>query len=151
MGKSKESFNKKEREKKRRKKKKEKQERRALRKAEKEESSSKTTDTYSYVDENGHLTSTPPDPSKKKKIKAEDIIIGIPPTGKTPVETVKKGKVKFFNEEKGYGFITEANSRESVFVHVNDCSEPLQENDSVTFEVEIGLKGPKAVNVTITK
>lgn len=150
MGKSKESFSKKEKEKKRRKKKQEKLERRERRKAEKAERGTKTfEEMLSYVDENGHLTSTPPDPSKKKKVKAEDIIIGIPPKDDTPEETTRQGKVNFFNDSKGYGFITDANSGESVFVHVNNVDFSIQENDRVTFEVEMGPKGPSAVNVKL--
>ncbi|MEM7105907.1 MAG: cold shock domain-containing protein [Bacteroidota bacterium] len=149
MGKSKESFNKKEREKKRRKKKLEKQEKRALRKAEKSENKEKPKTIFSYVDEDGNLTSTPPDPAKKQKIKAEDIVIGIPPKEEIPEEAIKKGKVKFFNDDKGYGFIIDNSTGESIFVHVNDCAVDLQENDQVTFEVEMGPKGPKAVNVVL--
>ena len=94
----------------------------------------------SYVDENGNLSSTPPDPAKKKKIKAEDIILGVPPSDKTAVETVRNGQVKFFNDEKGYGFIIDLDTKDSIFVHVNNTEEPIQENDKVTFEVEMGPK-----------
>ena len=68
MGRSQESFSKKEKEKKRRKKKQEKRERREQRKAEKEERGAVSfEDMLAYVDENGNLTSTPPDPSKKER------------------------------------------------------------------------------------
>ena len=109
MAKSQESFNKKEKEKKRRKKKKEKQERRAQRKVEREEAGKKTfEEMLSYVDENGNLTDTPPDPAKKKKIKVEDIAISVTPQDNTPMDPNRKGKVKFFNDEKGYGFIIDS-------------------------------------------
>ena len=69
MARSQVSYNKKEKEKKRRKKKQEKVERRVQRREEKAESGPKSfEDMLSYVDENGHITSTPPDPSKRKKI-----------------------------------------------------------------------------------
>ena len=150
MGKSQESYNKKEKEKKRRKKKKDKQERQEQRKAEKAERGTKTfEEMLSYVDENGNLSSTPPDPSKKVKIKAEDIIIGVPPRDDSPMETIRKGQVKFFKDKKGYGFIIDDETKESIFVHVNNVEEEIREKDRVSFEVEMGPKGPSAVNVKI--
>ncbi len=60
-----------------------------------------------------------------------------------------KGTVKFFNEMKGFGFITGEDGKE-YFVHQTGLSEgaTLSENDSVTFEVEQGDRGPKAVKVS---
>lgn len=152
MAKSQQSFNKKEKEKKRLKKKKEKLERREQRKLEKAENGPKTfEDNLSYLDENGNLTSKQPDPSKKKVIKVEDIILGVPPMDKTAYEVVRKGQVKFFNHEKGYGFIIDMDTKDSVFVHMNNITEgeSIQENDKVTFEVEMGPKGANAVNVKL--
>ena len=59
-----------------------------------------------------------------------------------------EGTVKFFNEQKGFGFISGEDGKE-YFVHLSALAEgtSLQENDSVTFEVEEGDRGPKAVNV----
>ena len=59
-----------------------------------------------------------------------------------------KGKVKFFNDAKGFGFITDDDGND-YFVHQSGLKEgvSLQENDSVTFDVEEGDRGPKAVNV----
>ncbi|MBR9705978.1 cold-shock protein [Candidatus Pacearchaeota archaeon] len=59
-----------------------------------------------------------------------------------------KGTVKFFNESKGFGFIT-AEDGKDVFVHQSALGEGvvLHENDAVIFDVEDGDKGPKAVNV----
>ena len=59
-----------------------------------------------------------------------------------------EGTVKFFNEQKGFGFISGEDGKE-YFVHLSALAEgtSLQENDSVTFEVEEGDKGPKAINV----
>lgn len=151
MAKSQQSFNKKEKEKKRRKKKQEKMERREQRKAEKAERGEVAfEDMLSYVDENGHLTDTKPDPTKKLQIKAEDIVLGMSPRDVAPTEAVRKGKVKFFNEEKGYGFITDNSTRDSIFVHINNINaDELRENDRVTFEIEMGPKGPNAVNVKV--
>ena len=59
-----------------------------------------------------------------------------------------KGTVKFFNESKGFGFVT-AEDGKDIFVHQSALEDgiTLQEGDSITFEVEQGDKGPKAVNV----
>ena len=58
-----------------------------------------------------------------------------------------KGKVKFFNSEKGFGFIAGEDNKE-YFVHESGIEEgTLDENDEVTFEVEEGDRGPKAVKV----
>ena len=59
-----------------------------------------------------------------------------------------KGTVKFFNEMKGFGFIAAEDGKE-IFVHQTALEEgvTLHENDSVTFDVEDGERGPKAVNV----
>ncbi|MDX1406796.1 MAG: cold shock domain-containing protein [Saprospiraceae bacterium] len=148
MGKSQESFSKKEREKKRRKKKQEKLERKAQRKLEKAEGGG-NQEEFSYVDAYGNITSTPPDPAEKEVIKAEDIIIGIPPKEDEPEEKVKTGRVKFFNYDKGYGFIQDAGSQDSIFVHINNVTGAIQEGDKVSFEVEMGPKGKNAVNVVI--
>jgi len=153
MAKSQQSFNKKEKEKKRRKKKKDKAERREQRKLEKAEQGKKTfEEMLSYVDEDGNLTSTPPDPTKKKKvIKAEDIVLGVPPKDDTIVETVRKGRVNFFNNDKGFGFIVDTETKDSIFVHINNTIDQIGENDKVTFEVEMGPKGPNAVRVALAK
>jgi len=152
MAKSQDSFNKKEKEKKRRKKNQEKLERREQRKIQKAEGGVKTfEDMISYVDENGHFSSTPPDPSKKKVIKAEDIVLGVPTRDDTFVEPIRQGQVKFFNDEKGYGFIIDAETKESVFVHINNVADALRENDRVTFEVEMGPRGLNAVNVKLAR
>ncbi|MCW8348306.1 MULTISPECIES: transcription antiterminator/RNA stability regulator CspE [Vibrio] len=61
------------------------------------------------------------------------------------------GKVKWFNEEKGYGFIEQENGGADVFVHFRAISgdgfKTLKEGQAVTFEVEQGQKGPQATNV----
>lgn len=145
------SFGKKEREKKRLKKKKEKAERKAQRKEESAETTKSFEDMIMYVDEFGNLTPTPPDPSKKRKIKKEDIEISIPRQGEErEVDPIRKGTVKFFNEEKGYGFIVDRETNDSIFVHANGLMDHIQDRDKVTFEVEMGPKGPSAFNVKLT-
>jgi CspA family cold shock protein len=60
---------------------------------------------------------------------------------------MQSGTVKFFNETKGFGFITVDGSNQDVFVHVSGLVDEIRENDKVTFEVTQGKKGPNAVNV----
>ncbi len=152
MAKSQDSFNKKEKEKKRIKKNQEKRERQVQRKADKLEAGPRTMEEmFSYVDENGNLTSKPPDPSKRKEIKVEDIDLGASSRYVTAEDNTRHGKVKFFNEEKGYGFIVDSETKDSVFVHINNLDGPLRENDRVTFEVERSAKGPSAVNVQVAR
>ena len=61
---------------------------------------------------------------------------------------MKKGVVKFFNNEKGFGFIVDEESKEDVFVHKTGLVDNIQEDDAVEFEVEQGNRGINAVNVT---
>ncbi len=58
------------------------------------------------------------------------------------------GKVKFFNEAKGFGFITGDDNQE-IFVHVTGLNEDIRENDNVSYETENGKKGLNAVNVSV--
>ncbi|MDD4430406.1 MAG: cold shock domain-containing protein, partial [Bacteroidales bacterium] len=59
------------------------------------------------------------------------------------------GKVKFFNEAKGFGFIKETETSKEYFVHANGLIDRIKENDEVTFELEEGRKGLNAVNVKL--
>jgi cold shock CspA family protein len=146
MAKSTETFNKKEKEKKRLKKQQEKKEKQEERKANSSKGKS-LEDMLAYVDENGNITSTPPDPTKKKKINAEDIQIGVAKQEAIEMDPVRQGKVTFFNESKGYGFIKDDQTQESIFVHINGLMQPVKENDKVTFETEMGQKGLNAIKV----
>jgi len=60
-----------------------------------------------------------------------------------------RGIVKFFNNEKGYGFIKNNTNGEEVFVHSTGIIDKIKENDEVEFEMQQGRKGMNAVNVTI--
>lgn len=141
-----ETFNKKEKEKKRKQKKKEKEERKAERKAN-AKSGQSLEDMMAYVDENGNISATPPDPNKKKVLKAEEIELGSRNVAGADVNPIRKGRVSFFNTSKGYGFIKDMVSQESIFVHNNALTITIKENDVVTFEIEYSHKGPTAVNV----
>ena len=60
------------------------------------------------------------------------------------------GTVKFFNEQKGFGFIKDDNSPKEYFVHSSGLKESIRENEKVTFDVEMGKKGLNAVNVKLS-
>ncbi|HYW94122.1 MAG TPA: cold shock domain-containing protein [Bacteroidales bacterium] len=62
---------------------------------------------------------------------------------------MKEGKVKFFNESKGYGFIKDMESDNEYFVHVSGLIDEVREDDEVTFELREGKKGMNAVNVKL--
>ena len=141
------SFSKKEQQKKKAQKKKEKQAKKEARQANKSAGGS-LDDMLAYVDEYGRIVDTPPDESKKKEIKAEDIDISVPKSEDIEEEDFElKGRVSFFNEGKNYGFIKDKNSNESYFVHANNCVVPISEGDNVSFKIEKSPKGFIAVDV----
>lgn len=96
-----------------------------------------------YVDEYGRITDTPPDPTvKKEEIKLEDIEVSVPKKDKSAEEDpMRTGIVSFFNDSKGYGFIKDTMTKESVFVHINDILDEIKEGNLVTFEIGKGPKG----------
>ncbi len=143
MAKSQQTFGKSEREKKRLKKRKDKQ----LKKEERKASGIQNSE-FVYVDEFGQLSDTPPDPTKKVKVDAATIEIGVPKKEDREVEDpIKKGKVSFFDPSKGFGFIIENDTQLKYFVHVSGLKDEIVENDKVSFELERGLKGMNAVRV----
>lgn len=145
MGKSQETYNKKEKEKKRLKKRQEKLAKKEERKANPKKSG--IDNMIAYVDEYGNPTDTAPDLTKKKAIKAEDIEISVPRREEEEVSALRSGKVEFFNAQKGFGFIKENVTNEKFFVHVSGLTEEIVENDKVSFELEQGSKGLNAVRV----
>jgi cold shock CspA family protein len=147
MPKSQASFTKKEKEKKKLQKRQEKEERKKERQANSSKGKS-LEDMMAYIDENGNITSTPPDPTKKKTIKTDDILIGARNRDdESSVNAFRTGKITFFNTSKGYGFIKDSDSQESIFVHQNALSTVVKENDTVTFQTERGPKGLSAIHV----
>jgi len=62
---------------------------------------------------------------------------------------MNKGKVKFFNETKGFGFIIDDESGKEHFVHISGLIDEIRENDEVTYELQEGKKGLNAVNVKV--
>lgn len=147
MAKSQVTFNKIEKEKKRLKKRQDKQKKKDARKAEAKENPQGIQ--FAYVDFNGNLTDTPPDPAMREKVEAESIELGIPKKEDRGEEepTNKEGKVSFFDHSKGFGFILDSINQEKYFVHVSGLLEDIEENDKVTYELERGQKGMNAVRV----
>ena len=145
------TWNKRERENKKQQERKQKEERRQERK-ENAKKGKGLDEMMAYIDENGNISSTPPDPRKKITVNAEDIEIGVPKQrAMNPEDLLRKGVVTFFNHEKGYGFIKDLQTGESIFVHINSSADELKENSRVIFEVEKGPKGLNAVNVKIDR
>jgi cold shock CspA family protein len=150
MGRSQETFGKKEVRTRKEKKRKEKEHKRAVRKSEGKKSS--FDDMIAYVDEFGIITSTPPDPDKKSVVVAENIELSI--TRNKPeaaADFMRKGVVTFYNDSKGFGFIRDLESNQRVFVHANNLLDPIKENNVVAFESGRGPKGITALKVKLLK
>ncbi|MFC2086562.1 cold shock domain-containing protein [Bacteroidota bacterium] len=150
MGRSRETYNKKEVRNKKEKKRKEKEKKRLARKE--KDKKGGLDDMIAYVDENGMITSAPPVPGKKKSIELEDINVSTPKSVSTyDINPIRQGKVTFFNESKGYGFLLDYETKERVFVHANNLLEQISEGNVVSYEVEMGRNGPVAVKVKLFK
>ena len=138
------SFNKKELEKKRAQKRKEKKKRKEERKA--NGSNGSLDNMIAYVDENGVITSEPPDPDSKQVIDVEDIVISTP-RKQEPENVVLKGRVEHFKKDKGYGFIKDTASTEKYFFHISDAFPHITEGNMVFFELAKGNRGLNAVKI----
>jgi len=147
MAKSQQTFSKREKEKKRLKKRQDKQKKKDARKADKEENGTGGIQ-FAYVDHNGNLTDTPPDPTMKVIYELEDIQISVTKKEDLPQEDpVRNGKVSFFDTSKGFGFIIDAANNEKYFTHVSGLIDQIAENDKVSYELEKGMRGMNAVKV----
>ena len=146
MARSSASFSKREKEKKRQQKQKEKAARKEERKA--NASGGGLENMLAYVDENGVIVDTPPDPANFEEVDADEIELGIPKREESPDAPARTGKIDFFDTSKGFGFIREDSTQERYFVHVSGMLEELGENDKVTYELERGPKGMNAVRVS---
>jgi cold shock CspA family protein len=145
MAKSRETYSKKQRETNRLKQLQDKKHKAEERRANKKDGN-KLEDMMAYLDENGNLSDTPPDPRKKKEFKQEDMQIGVPKYEHVE-ELPRTGTITFFNTAKGFGFINDLQTNERVFFHVNEIQEQLQESDKVQFFVEQGPRGLNAIQV----
>ena len=150
MGRSQETSNKKEVKNKKDKKRKEKEKKRLIKKENGKKSSFE--DMIAYVDEFGMITSTPPDPNKKSEVIAEGIEISIAKNESAhKTDYIRKGVVTFFDTSKGFGFIRDMESKQSIFVHANNLLEVIKENNIVSFETGKGPKGLTALKVKLFK
>ena len=142
------SCNKRELEKRKSSKRLEKQKRKEARKA--NAGSGSFEDMIAYVDENGFITSTPPDSSVKEEVDVESIEISIP----KKVEEDNKalvGNVEYFNSDKGFGFIKKIDSEEKYFFHISNAPASIKKGNKVTFELERGKEGMNAINIALAK
>ncbi len=150
MGRSQETFNKKEVRNRKEKKRKDKEQKRLARKENEKRSS--LDDMIAYVDENGLITTTPPDPNRKKSVKLEDIDISIPKKNLNQRDhSQRTGIVTYFDNSKGYGFIKDSETNERIFVHINNVLHEIQEGDPVRFVIMPGQQGPVATQVKVDK
>ena len=108
-------------------------------------------DMIAYVDEYGMITSTPPEENiKKQEINVEEIMISTPrKEDEEPV--ILRGRIEFFNEARGFGFIKDLAGIEKYFFHVNNVVTDVREGNIVTFDLERGAKGMNAVNICLER
>ncbi len=142
------SFNKRELEKKKQAQRLEKQQRKEQRKA--AGGSKSFEDMIAYVDENGVISSTPPDPDKKTQVDVDAIEVSTPKKEEVE-ETPLKGRVEYFNEDKGFGFIKDLGSVEKYFFHISQAPAGITEGNMVFFELEKGQRGLNAVRIALAK
>ena len=137
------TFNKREKEKKRI----QKQEEKRIRKEQRKASSAGggLDNMIAYVDEFGRISDTPPDPTKRQEVNAEEIELGVPKRTEEESSPDRTGRIDFFDTSKGFGFINEDGSRERYFVHISGMLDELKEGDKVFFEIE---RGPRGLNAT---
>ena len=88
---------------------------------------------------------------KKRKIDASTIEIGVARREEVDVPTVRLGKVDFYDDSKGFGFIKDSRSIEKYFFHINNAYPAITEGHKVTYELERGDRGMNAVKVTQLK
>jgi cold shock CspA family protein len=146
MAKSSDTFNKREKEKKRLQKRQDKEQRKEERKANKDGKSFE--DMIAYVDENGNFSSTPPDATKKRVVKESDIDLSSKNKGGALPMERRVGVVKFFEKDKGYGFIKDSQTQEEYFFHYSAADFQIAQSQAVSFDIEAGPKGLNAVRIT---
>ncbi len=133
---------KKDREKRKQKERKDKMENRAERRATKAKS---FDEMIAYVDEYGRFSSTPPPPFAP--VDADSIEVNTIGQVEEADSHIRTGVVMSFDESKGFGFIKDSTTQESIFVHVSALKTRISQGDKITFEVNKGDRGLFAVNV----
>lgn len=101
-------------------------------------------DMLAYVDANGVITDTPPDPETLKKARESDMFVMQAESGSTGT---REGTVQFFDSEKGFGFILDEKTKSRIFFHYSMLEEPVLVNDAVEFIIKPGQRGPAAENI----
>lgn len=135
------SFGKRENEKKKQAKRLEKQKRKEERQA---SGTASLDDMIAWVDENGNIVDTPPE--ERAEVSLEDVVIATPKKEEVEAEPLR-GRVEYFNESKGYGFIRDLASGEKYFFHISAAPDGITEGKMVTFETERGTRGMNAVRI----
>jgi cold shock CspA family protein len=147
MGKSQETFRKKEVKNRKEKKRKDKAKKKLARK---DAPKSDENGMIAYVDEFGRISSTPPDPMKKLHVNPDTIEIKISRrTEEEPKNTERTGILTFYNDSKGFGYIKDSETGESVFVHVSEFTEDISLHAKVHFTIGMGNRGPQARQVKL--
>jgi len=147
MGRSRETFNKKDVRKKKEKKRKDKLAKKMAKRE--EEPKSGLDDMIAYVDEFGNITDTPKDPDEVEETNVEDIEVSVPKGPNTGPGSERTGVIVNFYDSKGYGFIRDDDTRDTIFVHVNNAVDEIAEGSKVSFETERGEKGLSAIKVKV--
>ncbi len=104
-------------------------------------------DMIAYVDENGVITSTPPDMQNKEEIDVESIEVSVPKKSEEEIDKTYKGRVEHFNDAKGFGFIKDLGSISKYFFHISEVEGDIKEGDKVVFELAKGTRGMNAVRI----
>ena len=148
MARSQNSFNKKEREKKKQQKRKEKE----AKKLEKKENAANggLDDMMVYIDANGNFVDTPPEETNTE-VDESSIQISVPKSAPVDMDAERRGKVTFYNDQKGYGFIEQDGTQEKFFLHHSNLTGHVEEGTKVKFKIKKGEKGMDAIEVTLVK
>ncbi len=96
------------------------------------------------------ITDTPPDPTQKTVVDIEAIAVSTPKKEDVK-DPILKGRVEFFNSDKGFGFIKQSGTVDKYFFHISNAPEEIAEGNMVAFELEKGPKGMNAVRITLDK
>lgn len=106
---------------------------------------------FMYVDEFGNLSSVPPDPSKRKSVDPDEIVFQITAGRNTaePPDAPRSGKIHYFSHAKAFGFITDTQTGDRIFVHASELTSPVKEGDAVTYIRQRNQKGFFATEVTL--
>jgi len=103
-----------------------------------------------YVDENGNLSDTPPDPKNAHRVAADEIAIAVPKSAPAEPNALFTGVISYFDPAKGYGFVINDQTKERLFVHVTGLAQPnteLSMGDKVSYTATRSDRGMQAVSV----